>query len=540
MSIPFLPPLRPAFALGLALGCVALAAAPAAAQQPALYSLNTNGTLCVNATVIDSLPGSKWIALIVDGPDRYALRDDGLVYKNGAKLYKLNCKDSGNKDVNEGKWVGMTLYNGSIWALSAKGYLAQDGTCVTQLQTGDFEFATIFTGPTGTWSLRKDGALFSNTTITFTYSFVAGPGIDPDLGEGEAPDTTWMSGAAGALGLPWALRRDGKIVSGDLIPGDPPDGTLEAALPFSNTANASTLYSDLLFTEDGSWNALRGNGRLFREPDTLNPVQTFNGDSPTYVDLLMLPSDLSATTTDQSLLALRKDGKLYRENGSSAIGDLPKSGYGLAALGMEAPDLTNIKNALPVVAKYTILGVTDTPLGFPILATDTDKAATDLVVTLDETTLPEGATYDDMARTVSWDAPVKGSYKVKVEVDDGVGKPVKVTYLIKVVDPNPNLDKNTAPRVSKIKNVQGLVGIPLELPIFASDRDGNDLTISVDETKAPFTLGATFDAKTNTFAWEAPTLNDLGNYKVQFSVSDGTKTVKLAVTVKIVSSLLTF
>jgi hypothetical protein len=179
-------------------------------------------------------------------------------------------------------------------------------------------------------------------------------------------------------------------------------------------------------------------------------------------------------------------------------------------------------------------------VSFPILATDTDLASESLVVTVDETTLPEGAVFDDVARTITWDAPVLGSYKIKVEVSDGVGNPVKVTYSIKVKDPDTNVDKNLAPRVSKIKNVQGLVGIELALPILATDPDGDPITITVDDTAEPFTLGATFDAKTNVFTWTDPALANIGTYKVKFNVSDGTKTVTLTVQIKIKSSLLGF
>ena len=103
-----------------------------------------------------------------------------------------------------------------------------------------------------------------------------------------------------------------------------------------------------------------------------------------------------------------------------------------------------------------------------------------------------------------------------------------------------NDTKNLAPRVSKIKNVQGLVGIPLVLPILATDPDGDTITMSVDDTAEPFTLGATFDAVTNVFTWTDPTLADIGTYKVKFNVSDGTKTVVLTVQIKIKSSLLGF
>ena len=44
---------------------------------------------------------SKWVGLVVDGSDRYALRDDGLVFKNGVKLYKLNCTNTSGDNESE-------------------------------------------------------------------------------------------------------------------------------------------------------------------------------------------------------------------------------------------------------------------------------------------------------------------------------------------------------------------------------------------------------------------------------------------------------
>jgi len=417
--------------------------------------------------------------------------------------------------------------------------MAQDGTCVTQLTQNGFLFTTIFTGPTGTWSLRADGAAFSNTTLANTFAFTAGPGLD-GLGEGLGDDTMWMSGAIGSDMKVYALRRDGKIVRGDLITGmDPSPGTLVAALPTENSATDSNLYADIAFVEAGEWIVLRGNGELYQEPNSLTTLIDFGASGSTFVDLLPLPTSKSFGTTDVSFMALRKDGKIYRETSEDEVGDLPKSGYGTLGLSLDPPDLTTIENPPPEVAKWTAQAISGTSITVPILATDTADASEDLEVTVDTATLPVGVTYDEGARTITWADPVKGSAKVKFTVSDGVNKPVNATMSIKASDPDDNPDKNASPKVSKVKNVQGLVGIELSLPILAVDPDGDALTITVDDTLEPFTLGATFDAGTNTFLWADPALSSIGKYKVQFNVSDNVKTVKLSVTIEIVSSLLT-
>jgi hypothetical protein len=532
------------FALALAVALMALLTPALDAQTVALYSLNEKGRLSLNATLLDSLPGSKWVSLLVVGSDRYALKENGLVYKNGIKLYKLDCDDDTNKDVDEGDWLALVEVDGAIWALSRRGYLAKDGVCVTQLEEGDFQFEDLASGTSGTWSLRTDGAVFRDTTFQKTFAFLAGPGLD-DAEEGEAEDTSWKSAAVGPDDKVYALRADGKIVRGDLLAEGEPisNGTLIASLVFGNTASAATLYADLVFTENGNWNVVRGNGNVFIQPNTLSPAIELNGtpnngSGQRYVELLPLPS--GENTTDMSFIALRRDGKLYRETDEAAVAQLAKSNYGCLELSLDAPDLTNFKNALPVVTTYSIKAITGTAFSFPILATDTDRLEADLIVTLDPETLPAGADYDSKSRTVSWASPVKGKYKIKVEVDDGVGKPVKKTFSVQVKDPSTNPDKNAKPRGSKIKNVQGLVGMELRLPIHASDPDGDDLMISVDQSKEPFTRGASFDQKTNTFIWADPELSDIGTYKLQFKVFDGTKTITIKVTVKIVGSILGF
>ncbi len=533
-------PRRMALVFGLSLAWTMLSASFAAAQAPELYALNSSGLLTVNATKIDDLSGSGWVGLAVDGADRYAIKTDGTVDKNGLELYKLKFTDINNNKVDVGDWVGITFVDGSLWALSEFGYIAQDGVVGSQFSPSAFLFTAIFSGPTGTWSLRADGAVFANTTFNSTFAFDAGTGLNGAT-EGTTPDTTWESGTVGPDGKVYAVRRDGKVVRGDVLGGMSPfPGTVVAALPFGTVPSDAMLYADIAFTEAGSRIVLRGNGELYDESNNLTPLIEFKSTSPVYVDLLPLPADMEFGTTDMSFFALRSDGKLYRETSQDALFDLDKSKYCCLALSLTPPNLDNIDNASPVVTKYTLQAISGTEIAFPILATDTDLDSAELVVTVDETTLPVGASFDEIARTVTWPDPVKGSAKIKVSVNDGVNKPVNVTYSVKVSDPDTNPDKNKSPKVSKIKSksVQGLVGFELALPILAVDPDGDTLTITVDDTQEPFTLGATFDELTNTFLWTDPTLQDIGTYKIQFNVSDGIKTVKLSVTIEIVSSLL--
>ena len=137
-----------------------------------------------------------------------------------------------------------------------------------------------------------------------------------------------------------------------------------------------------------------------------------------------------------------------------------------------------------------------------------------------------------------WLAPK--THKIKIEVDDGVGKIVKKTFQVVVRDPPTNPSKQVKPRAAKIKGTQALVGVELDLPLQISDQNGDALTVTVDDSVPPFTYGATFDSGTNTFSWTDSELSHIGSYTIQFNISDGVATVKHKVKIKLVSSLYIF
>ena len=437
----------------------------------------------------------------------------------------------------------MAVVDGSVWALSARGYVARDGVCVAQLEPGDFEFTTMFGGTKRAVSMRSDGAVYVDTVAQPVFRFEGGPGLD-DAEEGEAEDTTWRAGAVGPEGMIWGLRRDGKVIAGVPVVGETGNGILVSNLPFGNQATDALLYETIFFTEAGNWTVMRGRGEMFNMDNQLTAFIEFNGtpnngSNQRYMETLALPASVDGTT-DMSFFALRRDGKLYRETDVAAQFEFSKSGYGQLALSDVGPDLTNIKNAKPVVTVYQAHVVTGDAYSFPILATDVDLDSSELVVTVDPETLPENTTYDPETRTINCTSAVKGKAKIKVEVDDGIAKPVKKTMSVQTRDPDDNEAKNKKPRISAVKGTQALVNFELRIPLIVSDEDGDELTVTVDETQPPFTFGAMFDAETNTFIWPDPELTHLGNYKVKFTVSDGIANASTTVKFEVISSFLTF
>jgi len=534
-------PLRPLLLVtaGLALASVL---GPPLSAQTFVYALNQKGALTVNGTEIDDLPSSfdeddpidtdseqRWWAMYVRGSDRYALRLDGRLNKNGVKLYQLNDEDD--------TWIDLAVTaDDDVWALRQDGRLSRNNTNVGDLTAGSFGFTAQTTDGVSAYSLRADGAVYRDNITTKLFAFTAG-NFEGD-GEGESSATTWVAIEVNPVdGQVYALRRDGSVVRGDpTVTKTPDDGVVVAKLPIGNQVDSSSAYVSLSFDETGRWWALRGSGRVYNSDDVFTDLVDLPGD----------PSDdddqayIEIVGGTDNFVALRSDGNLY-DNAATLLVNLVGDGYRALAASLEAPDLTNTQNAKPKIAGYKVKLVTGDDLVLPIVVTDTDALPDDLVVTVDESLLPAGATYDSESRTFSWaGAGPAGGYKLQFTVDDGVSKPVKGSYSVKIKDPDTNRAKNQAPKACKISSVQALVGFPLVLQIVVSDRDGDALVVSADETQAPFTLGASFDPETLVFTWPDPQLTEVGKYTLSFQVTDGIKTTKFKVKIKLVSSILAF
>jgi hypothetical protein len=244
--------------------------------------------------------------------------------------------------------------------------------------------------------------------------------------------------------------------------------------------------------------------------------------------------DLAAA--NGGFFALRFDGALYGTAGTSII-DLQKKRYRSLALSDTPPDLSNFKNRKPVAVRYKATLLENEAITMPIIANDIDKASEDLIVQVDLALLP-GAIWDDEARTVSWPGGPAGKYSFTATVDDGVlKKPKTFRYKVRVVSADDVPEKNRTPIPAKIKNVQLLVGIETDLPLFATDRDGDVLTMSVNEENGIFAIGASFDPTTDTISWK-PTFDDLGKQTATVFITDGTKVKKLKIKFTVVNPLI--
>ena len=572
--------------VGAALLAAALAPA-AAAQETFLYGITEGGDVTVNGTVLDALSSSvssndpipnldptRWVDLVVEGSDRTALRADGRVSFNGSKLLDLPYDELAART-----WTSLANDPGrGFWAIRSDGLLSNDGTSVIDFPAeipcegeppkgelgpgageggggeGDeppptncfFAFTKVLYDGRTTWCLRQDGAIFRwPGTPDPVFQLEAGAGVG-GAGEGEATDTTWIDMALNPdTGNLLCLRRDGKVVRAEVALANtimPPAGFLLASFPFDGSITLSNLYNDIEFTSDLLAWVVRGDGAIFNQMALVDPVVDLPG-SPDEDGIDALYVDL--VPDNDIWFCVRWDGRTYAlpEGGEETV-NLAKTRYRRLALSNDPPDLTNFKNSKPVVTGYTVQAVEGEAVVFPVLATDTDKHTADLVITVDEETLPEGAVWDEEARTISWDNPTPvGKYKIKTFTDDGIAKPVKRTFTVRVraLDTDPD-NKNKKPRAGKIKAARALVGIPFVLPILATDEDGDELTWSVDETQEIFQIGGAFDPETAVFTWDDPEGRYIGKWKVTFLVTDGivSKPVKRKVTIELKSSILAF
>ena len=515
-----------------------------------IYSLNTFGKLSVDGTVLDDLPGEfdvddddvdhleqAWTGLVVEGPDRYMLRYDGLVVKNGKKIFRLPYHGY--------RWVGMAVENGTVFCLTADGVIAVDNDIVGDLAMEGYGFLALAVYQGRVYSLRSDGQTFRDADRDDFIRFEAGPGRASFFPDGWAVDTLWNRIAVDPVGGRLiALRTDGNLYGAPLS-GINRFGTEIAELPFIFDTDADgddrtdefpvldDSYTDLETNEEGAWWVLSADGRVYSEyKGALVP----EGDLPDQPDeRTTLYYDLAVRGTD--FWVVRNDARVYFDGQTPPILELPGTSYGRIAVSPDRPDTSSVEEHPPRATILHTRTVAKQPLTIPVAVSDTETATADLVVTpyaIPADSTGSTAVWDPAARALHWDAPqVPGTYKFRFDVSDGAST-VRFVYVIEVLysvvdDPA----ENKPPKAPTISKARAIVGQPYSLPIIVDDRDEEDtLTVTPDLTKYPYTAGATFDAATNTFAW-TPAAEDVGDVKLKFPVSDGIKKKTVEFTLKV-------
>jgi hypothetical protein len=502
-----------------------------------LYSLNANGQMSVNANTINNYPIyalsndsaatylAGWRDLVIVNGNQHALRADGLILTNGVAQWKLKASGGG------WIWNKFAVSNNRTYSLRQDGAFATNATIAVTLPRNGFFFNGIVVKGSTTYCLRTDGSIFKNTSTTPVLVFNAGNGVfgKPD---GKGNDTLWITLKFSPDGrYLYALRCDGILYRAE-VDGGPTTIEQVATLPFpTNTSDYSEgdLYWELEFNDlSGEWVVLRLDGAVFRQSNTSAPSDDFPGTGNLSSDAF-----LDLAVYGNRYYAVRSDGSLFAEGGTNALLKLPGSEYGMIRFSPVPPNLAGQNNFPPYVVEYNITANTNLPVRLPVVTTDIETRAEDLVVEM--TSLPEGAVWNPSTREISWSNPMaKGNFTISYNVTDQAGNTTSIKSKIKIRYPDLNPKSNKPPYVTKIKNATALVGQEYRLHIPSGDPDNDPVTVVFDAAAYPFTAGASYDAVSGEFIW-TPVVTDVAEHTIPFTFTDGvkSKTLKLKLAVKI-------
>lgn len=571
--------LRTAAAVALTAGCLA---SDLAAQD--VYGLRQEGRISWNGTLLDKLPGDfdddhgfsfvfvfssgfpsasfggfffvtstglssddfddRWTDSLVVGSDRWSLRADGRLERNGVGFASLSHAWF------TADWTALDVADGRVHAVRRDGRTSRastaGGTLLTLDVARDDSFFTDVLGADGdTFVLRADGAVFSfGDPDEPRVVFDGGPGPS-GFPDGEAADSTWTELTFDpATDRLLALRRDGLVFAApieglqgleeptELARLPAPDGSAFVDVYLEQLVFPRLdEYADLVVLDEGGgfpgagdWLALRGDGTIFT---TGGAALVDHAGDGAFSDL---------ATLGPHFATIDRQGQVFVDAEPEPRFNLPKTGYTRTALAFDPPDVTAAKNGRPVVTRYKVTLVEGQTAEIPVLATDTNLSSDALLVEAVEP-LPAGVTFDADQRVFVVDGTQpKGGAALRVRVDDGVAKPRTTRLRLRVVPPD-TAPKNRRPVVARVGTVRALVGAELELPLIVSDRDGDVVTLTPDTTKGLFAVtDATFDAATNTLRW-TPTFDDIGRSTARFTVTDGTVERRLRVKLQVKTPL---
>lgn len=588
---------HPAFRWSL-IALLGLLAGPVAAQPDSfLYTLNAKGVVSVNSTELDGLssnykPGDedgevngqqRWLDMVVEGHDRYMLRVDGRLAINGANGPKLPFSLIPNDVGVIPFWYRLEAFEGALFAVRTDGLIYQDGDTSVQLpkQEGQFVFgfsnlcAVPTDGGHDLYVLRVDGSIWrvgdDGPGFLLRGDLPPEGETEPETElDGQFPSTAWMVMEHDPVtGLLHAVRRDGVVMAFDPAdyapvvepdPGEegdpkPPNGTVLARLiPFQAPGNTNPpieTYPTLAFDAEGRWVLLRYDGRVFRATTAGTPEDPIDEleEELNFVGSGQGEPYVAMVVSGDELWVLRSSGRVFESaDVGTEVFDVKGALYGFMAVSPDAPDGSNFKNNKPQLIQYKPKLSEGDGAQIPVIPWDLDLATADILVSVDLSDLAEdapGASWDEVAGVVDFPAgPPKGSYKILVTLDDGqLKKPKTFKLNVKVMPADDKPEKNKPPLVTKVNKVTAFVGQELVLPILVSDRDDDELVLSVLDKKNTdiFELGAVFDDETNTITWtpsQEHAGKQVGYLLVQEVGPEKPKSKKLKIKIDVVSQLI--
>ncbi len=183
----------------------------------------------------------------------------------------------------------------------------------------------------------------------------------------------------------------------------------------------------------------------------------------------------------------------------------------------------NNKNRSPEISVSGNTGPLFTA-GLELTVSITDPDGDDVTVSVDD--LPTGAKYNKASGIISWTTEFEdiGQYTIIVSASDGetdVNKSVTIT-----IADDPAYVDNDPPVIVPVDSISVNEGETIAFALQVSDPDGDSLTVNVSNLPN----GAVF--VNNTFTWLTGA-DDIGNYSLLFTVSDGIDTASMTVYMEI-------
>lgn len=406
-----------------------------------VFAFDIFGRVAQNGTVAYDLPHNSSTNLLYSDflyheGDRYALRNDGRIYRNasGTEVWDLPG-DAGSQEV---VWIAF-LYDeisDRIYCLRRDGIVRyvenggpSDGEFVADLidAPGGERYGTLVQDPVTQrlFAMRFDGSIYSVDPT----STPAGVDFYTDYPGDGNEEQTYLALAL-LDGEPLALRFDGELYTGLIT---------EQLCKFAGTRYRSIGV--------GTTTPVATNVKAYKPSVSTYTTTCYPGD---LVEFPILASDINTEDLTYTLL-LQPDGSVYDDQTnpptfsftpavegkfelqvSISDGDTNPKIYKWK-ITVKAADTDPLKNKKPSFQKFkklqTLVGV---PIEIPLRAYDADGDP--LVYTVGE--LPRDMTFDAKTATLSW-VPVVCSDKIKIDVfaDDGSGKLAKGKVQIVVQTP---------------------------------------------------------------------------------------------------------
>ena len=367
----------------------------------------------------------------------------------------------------------------------AKNYAALGLGSVTALRVKYVEYGLPYCGPSS-WVLREDYYFVENVGLVEMRIKTFDPGTcgDADLDGVEMANAEVAMTAVGFF--------DGRAMT---IGGSPTtvDGGASATLTLPNHYYGRVHRELVYHHTDGrtdSFSDTWGNRFITNGGTTLVAPTTADID---YMTIRLRPPIVATPSAHE---------RIMRQETT------PWSNTLRINVRHTAPPPPNRPPVLDPIADITVAA--GDPVAFMLVARDPDGNP----LTFSNLGIPRGAAFDVATGAFSWIPGIDqlGDYGITFRVSDGMASDSEMMHII-VTEP---ATVNGPPILDPIGGQTVEIGNALTIDVTANDPDSDPLTFSASDLPT----GAVFDEGLHRFTW-TPTMDQLGDHAVTFTVTDG-------------------